>query len=153
MFKPVEECGVVKSNKSCRHIERSENSIFARGYIFQDVVCKFEQSSFGKVDFAVSRLKRSETGRNRYVGENACKSKSFQNSASCMKKTDLVLTIGYGKFILQAYLDVELSCLGIFCSVLRFHQRLQVGMDVTKSIIKFALWSGHPCHQRKNFWQ
>ena len=62
MFKPVKECGVVKSIKSCRHIESSENSNIARVDIFQDVVCKFEQSSFGRVEFAVSRLKRTETG-------------------------------------------------------------------------------------------
>ena len=50
--------------------------------IFQNVVCKFEQNSFGRVEFAVSRLKRAETGRNRYVEGKACKSKLFQNFAN-----------------------------------------------------------------------
>ena len=57
----------------------SENSNFLRVDIFQDVVCKFDQSSFGIVKFAVRRLKRAETGRNRYVGEKASKSESLQN--------------------------------------------------------------------------
>ena len=54
MFKPVKECGVVKSIKSCRHIESSENSNFARVYIFQNIVCKFEQSSFSWVELISS---------------------------------------------------------------------------------------------------
>ena len=37
------------------------------------------------VEFSVSRPKRAETGRNRYVGEKVCKSKSFQNVANCIK--------------------------------------------------------------------
>ena len=88
MFKPVKKCGVVESIKSCRHIESRENSNFARVDSFQEIVCKFEQSSFGRVEFAVSRLKRTETGRNRYMREKACKSKSFQNFANCVKIRD-----------------------------------------------------------------
>ena len=53
----------------------NESSNFLIVDIFQDVVCKFEQSSFGRVEFSVRRLKRAETGRNRYVEEKACKSK------------------------------------------------------------------------------
>ena len=85
MFKPVKECGVVKSIKSCRHIKSSENCNFPRVDIFQDVVCKFEQSSFGRVKFAVRGLKRAETGRNRYVGEKASKGESLQNCANCIR--------------------------------------------------------------------
>ena len=87
MFKPVKECGVVENIKSCRHIESSEYNNSARVNIFQDVICKFKQSSLGRVEFAVSRLKRTETGRNRYMGEKASKSESFQNLANnyCIK--------------------------------------------------------------------
>ena len=88
MLKPVKKCGVVESIKGCGHIESRKNSDFARVYSFQDVICKFEQSSLGRVEFAVSRLKRTETGRDRYMREEACKSKSFQNFANCVKIRD-----------------------------------------------------------------
>ena len=68
MFEPVKERGVVKSIKCCSHIESGKNSNFARVYVFKDVVCKFEQGSFSWVELAVSRLKRTETGRDRHMG-------------------------------------------------------------------------------------
>ena len=46
MFESVKERGVVKSIKCRRHIESGKNSNFARVYVFEDVVCKFEQGSF-----------------------------------------------------------------------------------------------------------
>ena len=45
----------------------------------------FEQSCFSRGEFAVRRLKRTETGRNRNVGEKACKSKSLQNFAIVLR--------------------------------------------------------------------
>ena len=75
----------VKSIKRCRHIESSETSNFPRVDIFKDVVCKFEQRRFGRVEFEVPRLKRTDTGSNRYVGKKACKSRSLQNFANCIR--------------------------------------------------------------------
>ena len=46
MFEPVKEGGVVKSIKCRRHVESGKNSNFARVYVFEDVVRKFEQGSF-----------------------------------------------------------------------------------------------------------
>ena len=46
MFEPMKERGVVESIECRRHIESSKNSKFARVYVFEDVVCKFEQGSF-----------------------------------------------------------------------------------------------------------
>ena len=83
MFKPVKEWAWSRVSKAADISRVVRIVIFpCRVDIFQDVVCKFEQSSFGRVEFAVCRLKRAETGRNRYVGEKACKSKSFQNFAN-----------------------------------------------------------------------
>ena len=45
-FKPVKECGLVEGIKCCRYIESGKTSNFARVYVFEDVVCKFEQGSF-----------------------------------------------------------------------------------------------------------
>ena len=71
--------------QGCTYIKSSENSNFPRVDVFQDVVYKFEQSSFGRVKFVVRRLKRAVTGRNRYVGEKASKSELLQNFANCIK--------------------------------------------------------------------
>ena len=37
------------------------------------------------MELAVSRLKRTETGRDRHMREKSCKSKSFQDFANCIK--------------------------------------------------------------------
>ena len=37
------------------------------------------------MELAVSRLKRTETGRDRDMGEKSCKSKSLQNVANCIE--------------------------------------------------------------------
>ena len=46
MFEPVKEGGVVKSIKCRRHVESGKNSNFARVYVFEDVIRKFEQGQF-----------------------------------------------------------------------------------------------------------
>ena len=94
---------MVKSIKSCRHIKSSENNNinnnnFPRVDIFQDVVCEFEQSSFGKVKFAVRKLKRAETGRNRYVGKRRAK-------ASRSKILPIVLRLEMGLKLEGSHFD------------------------------------------------
>ena len=59
LSKPVKECRVVES----------ENSNFARVDSFQDVICKFDQCYFGEMEFAVSRLKRTETEKRIHEGK------------------------------------------------------------------------------------
>ena len=85
MFEPVKERGVFESIECRRQIESSKNGEFARVYVFEDVVCEFEQGSFSWVELAINRLKRTGTGRDRHMGEKSCKSKSLQNFANCIE--------------------------------------------------------------------
>ena len=60
---------MVQSIECSGHVESSQNCDFSRVNSFHDVVREFEQSSLGRMEFAVGRLQRSEAGRYRYVRE------------------------------------------------------------------------------------
>ena len=60
---------MVKSIECSGHVESSQNCDFSRVNSFHDVVREFEQSSLSRMEFAVGRLQRAETGRYRYVRE------------------------------------------------------------------------------------
>ena len=66
MLKSVEKCGMVKSIKCSGHVERSQNCDFSRVNGFHDVICKFEQNGLSRMEFAIGRLQRAETGRYGY---------------------------------------------------------------------------------------
>ena len=79
MLKSVEKCGMVKSIKCSGHVECSQNCDFSRVNSFHDVVHKFEQSSLSRMEFAVGRLQRAETGRYRYVREKTSHGETFKH--------------------------------------------------------------------------
>ena len=67
MLKSVERCGMVKNIECSGHVESSQNCDFSRVNSFHDVVREFEHSSLSRMELAIGRLQRAETGRNRYV--------------------------------------------------------------------------------------
>ena len=85
MLKSVEKCGMVKSIECSGHVESSQNCDFSRVNSFHDVVREFEQSSLGRMEFAVGRLQRAETGRYRYVREKTSQGETFKHFANSVQ--------------------------------------------------------------------
>ena len=85
MLKSVEKCGMVKSIECSRHVESSQNCDFSRVNSFHDVVREFEQSSLSRMEFAVGRLQRAETGRYRYVREKTSQGETFEHFANSVQ--------------------------------------------------------------------
>ena len=58
---------MVESIKCSRHVESSQYCDFFGANGFHDIICEFEQSSFSRMEFAIGRLQRAETGRYGYM--------------------------------------------------------------------------------------
>ena len=58
---------MVESIKCSGHVESSQNCDFSRVNGFHDVVCEFEPSGLSRMEFAIGRLQRAETGRYGYM--------------------------------------------------------------------------------------
>ena len=77
---------MVKSIECGGHVESSQNCDFSRVNSFHDVVREFEQSSLSRMEFAVGRLQRAETGRYRYVREKTSQGdETFEHFANSVQ--------------------------------------------------------------------
>ena len=85
MLKSVEKCGVVQSIECSGHVESSQNCDFSRVNSFHDVVREFEQSSLGRMEFAVGRLQRAEAGRYGYVREKTSQGETFKHFSNSVQ--------------------------------------------------------------------
>ena len=85
MLKSMEKCGMVKSIKCSGHVESSQNCDFSRVNSYHDVVLEFEQSCLSRMEFAVGRLQRAETGRYRYVRGKTSQGETFEHFANSVQ--------------------------------------------------------------------
>ena len=77
---------MVKSIECSGHVESSQKICdFSRVNSFHDVVREFEQNSLSRMEFAVGRLLRAETGRYRYVREKTSQGETFEHFANSVQ--------------------------------------------------------------------
>ena len=76
---------MVQSIECSGHVESSQDCDFSRVNSFHDVVREFEQSSLGRMEFAVGRLQRAEAGRYRYVREKTSQGETFEHFANSVQ--------------------------------------------------------------------
>ena len=87
MLKSVEKCGMVESIKCSGHVKNSQNCDFSRVNSFHDFICEFEQSGLSRMEFAIGRLQRAETGRYGYVRKKTSQGEKFEHFANSVSNS------------------------------------------------------------------
>ena len=73
---------MVKSIKCSLHVESSQNCDFSKVNSSLDVICEFKLSGLGRMEFAIGRLQRTETGRYGNMRKKTSQGKTFENFAN-----------------------------------------------------------------------